>query len=285
MLKPKLPLTETITEVSSGPDGPGPHKPEVPEYQKPTRERVRGALKDGNDAISLDLWAGHLAESGDYTGASLTRGDAKRARERSEKGLNRWYYTSRNIQPRGNGGELVPLLEPENPSARGYKVALVEERVGVLEHQASSEAMDLVSGVDCLPLALELANSVKAKNRIERLLCHQMAIMHTLGATMAGRAKAEADNIKSDWMRRHTEQFQAACVEANRLNNSAARAFSSFQDAALALQRLRTGGKQVVRVIHQQVQVNEGGKAVVAGNLKNARKAGGSKRRGSKSKS
>ena len=114
----------------------------------------------------------------------------------------------------------MPLLEPENPAARDYKVALVEEKAGVLEHQASSEAMDLASGVDCLPLALELANSVKAKNRIERLLCHQMAIMHTLGATMAGRAKGEADNIKSDWMRRHTAQFQAACVEANRLNNS-----------------------------------------------------------------
>lgn len=287
MLKPKLPLTETVTEVSHGPDGPdGKRMPApIPEERQPTRERVRAALKDGNDAISFDLWADELANRGDPTGASLTRGDAKRARERSEKGLNRWHYTSRNVQPRGNGGELVPLLEPENPSARGYKVALVEETTGVLEHQASSEAMDLASGVDCLPLALELANSAKAKNRIERLLCHQMAIMHTLGATMAGRAKAEADNIKSDWMRRHTDQFQAACVEANRLNNAAARAFSSFQDAALALQRLRTGGKQVVKVIHQQVQVNDGGKAVVAGNLKNGKKPGGSKRGGRKPKS
>jgi hypothetical protein len=111
-----------------------------------------------------------------------------------------------------------------------------------------------------------------------------MAMMHTLGATMASRAKAEADNIKSDWMRRHPAQFQAACVESNRLNNAAARAFSSFQDAALALQRLRTGGKQVVKVIHQQVQVNDGGKAVVAGTLKNGKKTGGSNGRGRKSK-
>ena len=143
------------------------------------------------------------------------------------------------------------------------------------EPNADCEAMDLASGVDCLALALELANSAMAKNRIERLLCQQMAMMHSLGATMASRAKAEADNIKSDWMRRNTAQFQAACVEANRLNNASARAFSSFQDAALALQRLRTAGKQAVKVIHQQVQVNNGGKAVVAGTLRNGKKTGG----------
>lgn len=49
------------------------------------------------------------------------------------------------------------------------------------------------------------------------------------------------------------------------------------REAAVALQRLRTGGRQVVQVQH--VQVNEGGQAVVAGTV-----ATGGRRRGRKSK-
>jgi len=40
---------------------------------------------------------------------------------------------------------------------------------------------------------------------------------------------------------------------------------STFQQGLLTLQRLRTGGQQVVTVQH--VQVNEGGQAVVAGSV------------------
>ena len=41
---------------------------------------------------------------------------------------------------------------------------------------------------------------------------------------------------------------------------------TAFQQGLLTLQRLRTGGQQVVTVQH--VQVNEGGQAVVAGKVR-----------------
>ena len=42
---------------------------------------------------------------------------------------------------------------------------------------------------------------------------------------------------------------------------------SSFQAGITALQKMRTGGQQTMRVVHQYVQVNEGAQAVVAGGM------------------
>ncbi len=52
----------------------------------------------------------------------------------------------------------------------------------------------------------------------------------------------------------------------------------AFADTVLTVQRRRSGGKQVVQVIHQQVAVGAGGKAIVAGTVKGRRKTAGSGR-------
>ena len=48
----------------------------------------------------------------------------------------------------------------------------------------------------------------------------------------------------------------------------------AFSDTVLVVQRRWSGGKQVVQVIHQQVAVGAGGKAIVAGTVKGRRKTG-----------
>jgi hypothetical protein len=53
---------------------------------------------------------------------------------------------------------------------------------------------------------------------------------------------------------------------------------AAFSDTVMTVQRRRSGGKQVVQVIHQQVAVGAGGKAIVAGTLKGRGKAGGNRR-------
>ena len=53
----------------------------------------------------------------------------------------------------------------------------------------------------------------------------------------------------------------------------------AFNDAVLTVQRRRSGGKQVVQVIHQQMAVGEGGKAIVAGTVKRRGKTGGKRGR------
>ena len=60
---------------------------------------------------------------------------------------------------------------------------------------------------------------------------------------------------------------EAANVRACRLAGAISRMSATFQQGLLTLQRKRTGGNQQVTVkhIHQQVNVTEGGQAVVAG--------------------
>jgi hypothetical protein len=73
---------------------------------------------------------------------------------------------------------------------------------------------------------------------------------------------------------------EAANVRACRLAGAISRLSATYQQGLLTLQRKRTGGNQHVTVkhIHQQVNVTEGGQAVVAGDTVTSRTRG---RRGS----
>jgi hypothetical protein len=64
-----------------------------------------------------------------------------------------------------------------------------------------------------------------------------------------------------------TWKREAANVRACRLAGVVSRLSATYQQGLLTLQRKRTGGNQHVTVkhIHQQVNVTEGGQAVVAG--------------------
>jgi hypothetical protein len=57
-----------------------------------------------------------------------------------------------------------------------------------------------------------------------------------------------------------------------------ARMNGTFQSGMLALQKMRSGGQQTVRVVHQHVTVTDGAQAVVAGEM-NTGPTGGSRKR------
>jgi hypothetical protein len=73
------------------------------------------------------------------------------------------------------------------------------------------------------------------------------------------------------------EAAEAANVRACRLAGAISRMSATYQQGLLTLQRKRTGGKQQVTVkhIHQQVNVTQGGQAVVAGDKVMSRARGG----------
>jgi hypothetical protein len=98
--------------------------------------------------------------------------------------------------------------------------------------------------------ALDAAESAQAGNSLEKMLCHQMAVMHCAAMKLASRS---LDNVMPP-------------VEMARLSNAAARMMQVYQEAFLTLQKIRTGGKQTVVVQH--VQVSQGGQAVIAGSVK-----------------
>ena len=55
-------------------------------------------------------------------------------------------------------------------------------------------------------------------------------------------------------------------LSSRRLAGATARMMTAFQQGLVTLQRLRTGGQQVVTVQH--VEVRDGGQAIVAGRMK-----------------
>jgi hypothetical protein len=116
---------------------------------------------------------------------------------------------------------------------------------------ASEHRLDLAAcvGSRVAESAVDAAQSAQASNSLEKMLCHQLAAIHRVAM------KLFAGSL----------DISGVPVEMARLSNAGARAMQVYQEGLLTLQKLRTGGKQMVVVQH--VQVSEGGQAVIAGNV------------------
>ena len=94
-------------------------------------------------------------------------------------------------------------------------------------------------------LALDTANSIEARDSLEKMLTHELALTHRLVFDFANRAAKHTDaNI------------------AVKLMNVSARMMDTFQRGLLTIQKLRSGNSQTVTVQHVHVH---GGQTVVAG--------------------
>src|SRR5262249_49492165 len=119
-----------------------------------------------------------------------------------------------------------------------------------------------------------------AQDSLEKMLAHQMAVLHCGMMRAAARMNEELDaagvidpkHAAGVMDPNKREAAEAANVRACRL----AGAKSRMSATLLNLQRKRTGGNQHVTVkhIHQQVNVTEGGQAVVAGDKVTSRARG-----------
>jgi hypothetical protein len=122
-----------------------------------------------------------------------------------------------------------------------------------------------------------VADSIRAQDSLEKMLVHEMAVLHRGMMKAATRMNEELYAAAG----RDEARREAANVRACRLAGAISRLSATYQQGLLTLQRKRTGGNQHVTVkqhIHQQVNVTEGGQAVVAGDKVMSRTRG---RRGS----
>jgi hypothetical protein len=178
----------------------------------------------------------------------------------------------------GNGNEVAVATRDSIPGV----IDTVREHPDMVTARASHARLALTG--DALILAADAANSVKAANSLEKMLVHQLAASHRLGMKFvekAGLLLGRFDLGLSGL--RPASDLQVNSVEAARLANAAARMMSAYQDGLLALDRIRRGGRQTVKVIHQHVAVGPGGQAVVAGNmggLKHRKRRGGRAKNG-----
>lgn len=159
----------------------------------------------------------------------------------------------------GNGGEVVAEDACSDPFQEK-----VRQPPDMLAAEATEHRLSLTAGISnaALTLALDASESIGASDALERNLAHQMAAAHTVAMVML--AKAHSFTVTAaTWAPEGRQQMQS--IEAARMAAAAARLLDASQRAALTLERLRNGGRQVVTVQH--VAVGAGGKAVVAGTV------------------
>lgn len=146
-----------------------------------------------------------------------------------------------------NDGAL--RLGPAHADADGGAYQ-VRDAFGSSSHQFITQSlMGLINTVgtdgDKVGAAVSLVAAIAPQDELESALAQQMAVTHELTMTMAGRAR-KADRL--DTMQAYSN-----------LQTKFARTFAAQIDA---LNKLRTGGKQVVE--HRYIYVGEGGQAIVA---------------------
>jgi hypothetical protein len=159
----------------------------------------------------------------------------------------------------GAGGELIDIENRSHPFGTVDTVSNPD----YVTAEASRDRLELANQAGSLGLALDAADTIQAQDSLEKMLVHQMAVLHRgmMRATARMDEELDAAGVIDPSKR------EAANVRACRLAGAISRMSATYQQALLTLQRKRTGGSQHVRVkhIHQQVNVTEGGQAVVAG--------------------
>ncbi|QGY03589.1 hypothetical protein MMSR116_18110 [Methylobacterium mesophilicum SR1.6/6] len=158
---------------------------------------------------------------------------------------------------RAVGGELVPAED----FAVNTLPAILDTLVNpdAVAADASRDRLDLLKEAGALEVALDTADSMQAADSLERMLAHQLAATHVLAMKAAAVAGKQLDLAGKTY----GSAGQAACVEGARLIGAAMRASSAYQAGLLTLQKVRSGGRQVVIVQHNRVEA--GGQAVIGG--------------------
>jgi hypothetical protein len=149
----------------------------------------------------------------------------------------------------GAGGEVIPTDSDESSNMLARNTLEAPDMINV---EGSAKRIDLLTEAEVLASGLDAAQSICAKNSLEKMLAHQMALCHDAAFRTISEAGQQEDNI-----------------ERVRLLNVGARFMKTFQEGFQTLHKIRNGNRQTMVVQH--VNVSEGGQAVVAGEVGGSR--------------
>ena len=159
------------------------------------------------------------------------------------------------------GNEALPPKpeDPRNDEFYGIRETL-ESGADFVNLDASNERTKLVSDLNCLDIALDAAQSIDAKNSLEKMLMHQAAVCHSISMDLLRRAQERGyshykylDSEKKD------TDLQAKLI------NAACRLMDTYDRKMRTFKNLRNGGSQFVAVQH--VQLSDKSQAIVAGRM------------------
>jgi len=138
----------------------------------------------------------------------------------------------------GAGGEIIP------PDSLGYHgLADRLKQPDLLDVDVTIKRTQLADDAGVFEMAIETAESVKAKGSVQKMLSHQLAGAHHHAMRLLGDAEKQQDPM----------------IKA-KLMNTSTRLMEAFCKGALTLQKLQMGASQIVTVQH--VQIN-GGQAII----------------------
>jgi hypothetical protein len=157
----------------------------------------------------------------------------------------------------GVGRELLP----EDKGSLSRELRSTVDNPDYVTADASRDRLELAHQAGALELALDTADTIQAQNSLEMMLAHQLAAAHCSTMKLSVQLNRCVERMEV----LHEETRERANVQGTRLAASIARMMTSYQQGVLTLQRMRSGGRQVVTVQH--VHVGEGGQAVVAGKV------------------
>lgn len=222
------------------------------------------ASLDAGDAEHFDAMAAHKRE----TAAMADGNPLWTAQQQAEAaGLDALAAALRDPAARGVpalqkgcGGEVAPLPDSDMPQRAREVADAVAQSPQMLAADASLARLGLARDAGVLALAVEVAEDARAETAAEKMLAHQLAAAHGLGMEMLAVAGNELHRHRA------APHLNAGALDsATRTAAAAARLMDACSRAALSLDRLRNGGRQVVTVQH--VTVADGGRAVVAGSV------------------
>lgn len=149
----------------------------------------------------------------------------------------------------GPGGEVLPAYEEikDNDEMRMIGRDTLKQP-SQINQEASISRIDLIAEAGVYESAIDASESINARNSLEKMLAHQMALAHEMSFKLSQMAMKQNDP-----------------VETARLSNATARQMDTYQKAFLTLQKIRSGGKQ--EIVVQHVKVEDGAKAVITGKM------------------
>jgi len=229
-----------------------------------TKKRSQEGIRQHQKAIRHEMLADIADRDGETHTAILERGDAKRAWAEAATHLTRVGETGRLLE---GAGEVAILAKGPQGMTLHPNICVALEYPNSIAVEASQRRMELATQAEALEPALDAAVAGEARNSLERMLLHQLGTAHV--HAMKCFEMSMGFNLPGNGL---------PTVEQVRLLNAAARLMDVYQNGLLVHHKIRHGATQTVIVKQQvqQVQVNEGGQAVVAGTMKrNRRKPAG----------
>jgi len=151
----------------------------------------------------------------------------------------------------GTGNEALP---PEVEDAREDEFYYIREtlksRPDFINLDASTRRMELLFNLDCLDMGVDTAQSINAKNSLEKMLAHQATVCHYLSMIFLNRAiNPRYNDFQSLSAKMHVEI-------QTKLINTSIRLMKTFYLSLQTLQKIRSGGKQNITV-HYRESVSE----------------------------